>query len=80
MRRVLAIIVVPLLACLVMAGCGSSKPSASSSSSSAAANSNANASVKVTGNFGAAPAVTIPKLKADNALTVKTVIPGTGAP
>src|ERR1700729_566358 len=79
MRRVLAIIVVPLLACLVMAGCGSSNSSASSSSSSAAANSNANASVKVTGNFGTAPAVTIPKLKADNALTVKTVIPGTGA-
>ena len=78
MRRVLAIIVVPLLACLVMAGCGSSNSSASSSSSSAAANSNANASVKVTGNFGTAPAVTIPKLKADNALTVKTVIPGTG--
>ena len=79
MRRVLAIIVVPLLACLVIAGCGSSKPSSSSSSSSAAANSNANASVKVTGNFGTAPAVTIPKLKADNALTVKTVIPGTGS-
>lgn len=80
MRRVLAIIVVPLLACLVIAACGSSKPSASASSSSAAATSSAaNASVTVTGNFGTTPAVSIPKLKADNTLTVKTVIPGTGA-
>jgi len=66
--------------CLVIAGCGSSKPSASASSSSSAAanNSNANASVKVTGAFGATPAVSIPKLKANNNLTVKTVIQGTG--
>jgi FKBP-type peptidyl-prolyl cis-trans isomerase len=78
MRRLLAITVIPLLACLVIAGCGSSKPSASSSSS-AAANSNANASVKVTGAFGTTPAVSIPKLDADNKLTVKTIITGTGA-
>jgi FKBP-type peptidyl-prolyl cis-trans isomerase len=78
MRRLLAITVIPLLACLVIAGCGSSKPSASSSSS-AAANSNANTSVKVTGAFGTTPAVSIPKLDADNKLTVKTIIPGTGA-
>ncbi len=80
MRRVLAITVIPLLACLVIVGCGSSKPSASaSSSSSAAANSNANASVTVAGAFGTAPVVKIPKLDANNKLTVKTVIPGTGA-
>jgi FKBP-type peptidyl-prolyl cis-trans isomerase len=81
MRRVLAITVIPLLACLVIAGCGSSKPSASASSSpsAAASNSNANASVKVAGVFGTTPVVSIPKLKADNKLTVKTVIPGTGA-
>jgi len=80
MRRLLAITVIPLLACLVIAGCGSSKPSASASSSSSAAanNSNANASVKVTGVFGTTPAVSIPKLKADTTLTVKTVIHGTG--
>ena len=80
MRRLLAITVIPLLVCLVIAGCGSSKPSASASSSSSAAanNSNANASVKVTGAFGATPAVSIPKLKANNNLTVKTVIQGTG--
>ena len=79
MRRVLAITVIPLLACLVIAGCGSSKPSASaSSSSSAAANSSANASVAVSGAFGTAPVVKIPKLDANNKLTTKTVIQGTG--
>jgi FKBP-type peptidyl-prolyl cis-trans isomerase len=79
MRRLLAITVVPLLACLVIAGCGSSKPSSSaSSSSSAAANSNANASVTVAGAFGTTPTVKIPKLDANNKLTVKTVIQGTG--
>jgi FKBP-type peptidyl-prolyl cis-trans isomerase len=84
MRRLLAIIVIPALACLVIAGCGSSKPSSSSSSassasSSSASNSNANASVTVSGTFGTTPTVKIPKLKADNKLTVKTVIQGTGS-
>jgi FKBP-type peptidyl-prolyl cis-trans isomerase len=79
MRRLLALTVIPLLACLVIAGCGSSKPSTSASSSSSAANnSNANASVKVTGTFGTTPSVSIPKLDANNKLTVKTVIQGTG--
>jgi len=81
MRRLLAITVIPLLACLVIAGCGSSKPSSSSSSSSSAgaSNSNANSSVTVGGAFGATPTVKIPKLAANNKLTVKTVIAGTGA-
>jgi FKBP-type peptidyl-prolyl cis-trans isomerase len=78
MRRLLAITIVPLLACLVIAGCGSSKPSASASSSSAASNANANASVKVSGVFGTTPVVSIPKLHADSKLTIKTVIRGTG--
>ena len=79
MRRLLAITVIPLLACLVIAGCGSSKPSSSaSSSSSAATNPNANADVSVAGAFGATPVVKIPKLDANNKLTVKTVIQGTG--
>ncbi|HLN71158.1 MAG TPA: FKBP-type peptidyl-prolyl cis-trans isomerase [Streptosporangiaceae bacterium] len=34
--------------------------------------------MKVNGVFGTTPVVSIPKLKADNKLTVKTVIPGTG--
>jgi len=81
MRRLLAITVIPLLACLVIAGCGSSKPSSSSSSSSSAgaSNSNSNSSVTVGGAFGATPTVKIPKLDANNKLTVKTVIAGTGA-
>ena len=79
MRRLLAITAIPLLVCLVIAGCSSSKPSASASSSAAANNSNANASVKVTGVFGTTPAVSIPKLKANSKLTVKTVIQGTGS-
>ncbi len=80
MRRLLAITVIPLLACLVIAGCGSAKPasSASSSSSAATSNSNANSSVTVGGSFGATPTVKIPKLDANNKLTVKTVIQGTG--
>jgi FKBP-type peptidyl-prolyl cis-trans isomerase len=79
MRRLLAITVVPLLACLIVAGCGSSTPSSStSSSSSAAANANANASVTVAGVFGTTPVVKIPKLNANNKLTVKTVIQGAG--
>ena len=81
MRRLLAITVIPLLACLVIAGCGSSKPSsAASSSSSAATNPNANSSVTVTGALGTAPVVKIPKLDADNKLAYKTVIQGTGTP
>jgi peptidylprolyl isomerase len=76
MRRFLAIIAVPLLACLVLAGCGSSKPASSPTASSSA---NSNASIAVTGAFGKTPTVTIPKLKADNTLTIKTIIHGTGA-
>jgi len=78
MRRLLAITVIPLLACLVLAGCGSSKPS-SSASSSAASNPNANTSVTVAGTFGTAPVVKIPNFDANDKLTVKTVIQGTGA-
>jgi len=74
MRRFLAITAIPLLACLVIAGCGSSSPA----SAPAATSTNANASVTVKGAFGATPTVGIPKLKANDNLTVKTVIQGTG--
>jgi peptidylprolyl isomerase len=77
MRRFLALIAIPLLACVVLAGCGSSKSTASSSSSSASA-SGANSSVTATGSFGKAPSVTIPKAKAGSNLAVKTVIQGSG--
>jgi peptidylprolyl isomerase len=75
MRRFLALIAIPLLACLALAACGSSKPAASSSSSAAATNS----SVTAAGSFGKLPSVTIPKAKANNKLTVRTLIQGTGA-
>ena len=76
MRRFLALIAIPLLACVVLAGCGSSKSSASSSSSSSA---NENSSVTATGSFGKTPTVDIPKAKAGGTLAVKTLIQGTGA-
>jgi FKBP-type peptidyl-prolyl cis-trans isomerase len=76
MRRFLALIAIPLLACVVLAGCGSSKSTASSSSSSSS--SGANSSVTATGSFGKAPTVTIPKAKAGSNLAIKTVIQGSG--
>jgi peptidylprolyl isomerase len=75
MRRFLALIAVPLLACVILAGCGSSKPAASASSSSASANT----SVTATGSFGQSPKVSIPKAKAGSKLTVRTLVQGTGA-
>jgi FKBP-type peptidyl-prolyl cis-trans isomerase len=81
MRRFLALIAIPLLACVVLAACGSSKPAASASSSSSAAPSvAANTSVTATGSFGKAPTVTIPKAQPGTSLAVKTLIQGTGAP
>jgi FKBP-type peptidyl-prolyl cis-trans isomerase len=76
MRRFLALITIPLLACVVLAGCGSSKPAASASSSASSAG--ANTQVTATGSFGKAPTVGIPKATAGNSLTVKTLIQGTG--
>ena len=78
MRRFLALIAVPLLACVVLAGCGSSKPAASASSSSSSS-AGANTSVTATGSFGQLPKVSIPKAKAGSKLTVRTLIQGTGA-
>ncbi len=75
MRRFLALIAVPLLAGVVLAGCGSSKSTAASSSSSSTANS----SVTATGSFGQSPKVSIPNAKAGDKLTVRTLIQGTGA-
>ena len=72
MRRFLALIAIPLLACVVLAGCGGSSKSTASPSAGA------NASVTATGAFDKAPKVTIPKAKAGSQLTVKTLIQGTG--
>ncbi len=76
MRRFLALMAVPLLAGVVLAGCGSSKSTASSSSSSSSSASNS--SVTATGSFGKAPTVAIPKAKAGANLAVRTLIQGTG--
>jgi peptidylprolyl isomerase len=85
MRRFLALIAIPLLACVVLAGCGSSKSSASSSASASASGSassvsgsGANTAVTATGAFGKAPKVTIPKALPGSNLTVKTLVQGTG--
>jgi len=75
MRRLLALGAIPLLACVAVAGCGSSKPSSASSSPSSASST----SVTATGSFGQAPNVTIPKAKAGSQLMVKTLVQGTGA-
>src|ERR1039457_1169692 len=55
MRRFLALTAVPLLACAVLAGCGSS------SSSSSTPPAGASSSVTATGLFGKAPTVNLPK-------------------
>jgi FKBP-type peptidyl-prolyl cis-trans isomerase len=90
MRRFLALIAIPLLACVALAGCGSSSKSSASSSASASASatasgstgsvsgSGANTAITATGAFGKAPKVTIPKALPGSNLTVKTLIQGTG--
>jgi peptidylprolyl isomerase len=65
MRRIAALVVLPLLAVGVLAGCGTSTSSASSA-------------VTVSGAFGKAPVIKIPAAKAGSKLAVQTVIHGTG--
>jgi FKBP-type peptidyl-prolyl cis-trans isomerase len=71
MRRIAAALLVPVVAALTMAGCGSSGSSGSSASSSDSA-------VKVTGSFGKAPDVTIPAQQAGSKLDITTPIQGSG--
>jgi len=82
MRRFLALIAVPLLACLVLAACGGSAKSTASSSSSATssagASPGANTAVTASGAFDKTPKVTIPKATPGNSLTVRTLIQGSG--
>jgi FKBP-type peptidyl-prolyl cis-trans isomerase len=78
MRRFLALIAIPLLACVVLAGCGGSSKSTASSSSSAASSAGANTAVTATGAFDKTPKVTIPKAKPGSSLTVRTLIQGSG--
>jgi peptidylprolyl isomerase len=64
-----------LIAALALAGCGSS----SSSSSAAASSSDSYKSVTVSGTFGKAPTVKIPKVTGAGDLYTKTLIQGNGA-
>jgi FKBP-type peptidyl-prolyl cis-trans isomerase len=75
MRRAAALVITALLAAGAAAGCASS----SSSSSAAAASGDANKTVTVSGAFGKAPTVKIPKTKASTDLVTTSVIKGTGA-
>ena len=75
MRRAAALVALPLLAAVAVAGCSSASSSAKPSSSTATSNS----VVTATGSFGAAPKVTIPAEKAAPALYTKTVIQGSGS-
>ena len=79
MRRFLALGAIPLLACVVLAGCGSSKSSSSAASSSASSSVGASSAVTATGSFGTAPKVSIPKAKPGSKLEVKTLIQGSGS-
>jgi peptidylprolyl isomerase len=67
MRRFAAMLVLPLLAAGVLAGCGST-----------AATSVGSSGVTVSGAFGQAPVIKIPAAKASSKLAVATVIHGTG--
>jgi peptidylprolyl isomerase len=73
MRRAAALAFIPVAVAVAVAGCSSS------SSSKPAAAADTYQSVKVTGSFGKAPSVTIPKEKGTGALYTKTLIQGNGA-
>lgn len=82
MRRAAALVITPLLAALAVAGCGSSSStsaSSSASSSASAAVTDTYQAVTVTGAFGKAPKVTIPKETGTGNLLAKTLIQGSGA-
>src|SRR6201995_5170631 len=67
MRRIVALFIVPLIAGLALAGCGSSKPPPP------------NSTVSAQGGFGSQPTVTIPKEAASSTLAVTTLVQGKGA-
>ena len=67
MRRIAALLLLPLLAAGVLAGCGGGSPASTGTGS-----------VTVSGAFGQTPVIKIPAAKAGHALAVKTLIQGTG--
>jgi FKBP-type peptidyl-prolyl cis-trans isomerase len=69
MRRIAAFLIVPVVACAALAGCGSSSGSSA----------DANKSVSVSGGFNKPPKVTIPASKPSTKLNFTTAIKGTGS-
>ena len=91
MRRAAALLAIPAIASVAIAGCSSSPSSSSSKSASSSASASGSASASATGptvasnsvvtasgTFGKAPTVTIPSEKAASSLYTKTLIQGTG--
>jgi FKBP-type peptidyl-prolyl cis-trans isomerase len=72
MRRIAASLLAPAIVCAVVAGCGSSSPSATSST--------ANSAVKVSGTFNKTPTVSIPKETPGDKLAFSMPIKGSGSP
>ena len=79
MRRAAALVITPVLAVLAVAGCSSSPSSTSASAPASAAATDTYQAVTVTGAFGKAPKVTIPKETGTGNLLAKTLIQGSGA-
>ncbi len=79
MRRAAALAFIPLLAAVTVAGCGSSSSPSKSRPRPRPAASDTYTAVTVSGAFGKAPTVTIPKETGSGKLYTKTVIQGTGA-
>ena len=78
MRRAAALVIPAVLAVLAVAGCGSSSSPSSHASTTPAAT-DTYKSVTVTGAFGKAPKVSIPKVTGTGDLLAKTLIQGSGA-
>src|ERR1700729_1435569 len=69
MRRIAAFLIVPVVACAALAGCGSSSGTSG----------DANTSVSVSGGSNKPPKVTIPASKPGTKLNFNTAIKGTGS-
>ncbi len=79
MRRFPALIVLPVLASVVLAGCGGASNTVHTFAVPTPTPSvNTNGEVTATGAFGVMPQVTVPQVDASSNLAVKTVIQGSG--
>jgi FKBP-type peptidyl-prolyl cis-trans isomerase len=80
--KILAAIAAPVLTVTMLAACSSSSPSSAAGSSTSTGSGGgtvgASNDVTVTGEYGKAPSVSIPATAAGSALTVKTLVQGSG--